>query len=352
MIKILHLNNYISHTSGVTRYIYSLIKNTTDYFQHEVICLGGDAIDLFLKHNIKVTVLEYSKITSILNIYAYLWKYISQNKFNIIHSHHRLFDTVTSFISNNKCKKVTTVHSKVFGHKKISYKSDKIISVSNAITDHLIQYYRIPENRIVRMKNFVDRNEIKTQCTASELKTRLNISDKKVILFVGRFSEEKGVDILIRVYKEIQMRNKNISLVMIGEGDQKEKLVEYSVQNKLPVCFIAPHENIFEYYMIADVVVLPSRVDPFPYVMLEAGIMRKPFIGSNVDGIPELIINNFNGLLFNKENYRELLNAIMLTLTDSTLAENLAKKLFNGVIQSYTAEKIIPVYISFYNSLV
>lgn len=351
MLKILHLNNYISYTSGVTRFLYHLIKNTKDTINHEILCFGGDALELFQKENIKVTVLREGNLFTLPNIYLFLLSYCKKNKFNILHNHHRIFDTITAMLPGKSFKTITSVHSKVFGLRFLSYKSDKLISVSDSITNHLTRYYRKPADKIRRMKNFIDISDIKIEIERSELKKQLALGDDDVILYVGRFSKEKGVDILIKAFKDLYSLSNKVSLIMIGEGKEGVSLKKFCSENKLHVQFQNPVTNVFNYYNIADVVVLPSRVDPFPYVMLEAGLMNKPFIGSNVDGIPELIKHRVNGLLFRNENASELVKLIRLLLEDKALAEQISLNLYNEVIENYSAEKVVPEYLAFYNSL-
>lgn len=350
MLKILHLNNYISHTSGVTRYIYHIVKNTNDIFMHEIICFGGDAEDLFKEHNVKVTVIKYSGLFSLPGIYFFLVKYCKQNQIDIIHNHHRVFDTITSILPRINFKTVTSVHSKVYGRKLFSYKADSLISYSDSITNHLVKYYKKSPSKIKQMKSFVDKSDVKIIIDRDELKKQLSLTGNKVIVFIGRFSKEKGVDILVEAYDELYLTNKKISLIMIGEGEEEESLTDYCSENNLPVQFLIPKINIFDYYNIADVIVLPSRVDPFPYVMLEAGLMNKPFIGSNVDGISELIKHGVNGLLFESENVGELINSIQMVLEDQELAKRISQNFNNDIITNYSLEKVIHEYIAFYKS--
>jgi hypothetical protein len=171
-------------------------------------------------------------------------------------------------------------------------------------------------------------------------------------MFIGRFSKEKGVDILVKAFKEIYTEKKRVSLIMIGEGEEEKSLKTYCSENELPGIFIKPKPNIFDYYNIADVIVLSSRVDPFPYVMFETGLMNKPFIGSNVDGLSELIKHRTNGLLFESENVSELIKCIQMILEDQTLAEQISKNLHNEVIENYSVGEVISEYIAFYNSLI
>jgi glycosyltransferase involved in cell wall biosynthesis len=258
---------------------------------------------------------------------------------------------LTSYLPSEKFKTVTTVHSKVFGRKLFSYKAGKLISVSDSITNHLTNYYNKSADKIRRMKNFIDVSNVIIDTPADELKKDFHLMDRKVILFAGRFSKEKGVDILLRAFKDLCSSFSNTSLVMVGDGEEEYLLKKYSAENKLSVYFLTPVKNIFNFYNIADVVILPSRIDPFPYVMLESGLMKKPFIGSNVDGIPELIKHGVNGLLFEKENIGDLVNSMLLILKDNSVGERLSNELYRNVIDNYTIEKIIPDYIEFYNSL-
>lgn len=351
MKKIIHLTNYISYTSGVTRYIYLLIKHTKQFFDHEIICFEGDAFELFRKDKIKITKLNCKGVKSFPGIFFYLNNYCKTNGVDIIHNHHRIFDTLTSLLPSKKIRTVTTVHSKVFGMKLLSYRADRIISVSDSITNHLTRYFNKSAQKVRRLKNFIDETELGIDIPAIELKKYFNLTDRKVILFAGRFSKEKGVDILIRAFKNLSNRCHNSALIMVGEGKEESELKKYSAENKLPVYFNVPVKNIFNFYNIADLVVLPSRVDPFPYVMLESGLMKKPFIGSKVDGIQELIKDNVNGILFEKECIDDLVNSVLLILRDESAGKKLANELHRIVMDNYTAEKVISDYIEFYNSL-
>ena len=351
MIKILHLNNFLPYTSGVTRYIYQIVKNTKDIFEHEIICFGGDAKTLFEELQINFIEKNYYGIFSIPSIHNFLRNYCINNEIDIVHNHHRLFDTITSTIPGRKFKTVTTVHSKVFDWKFSSYKSDHLISVSDAITKHLIEHYGKKKEKIYQFKNFVDLSDIKVTESKIDLKNLLGLGDSWVAVFIGRFSKEKGTDILLKAFEIFYYLNNEAALVMIGDGEEKNQIIKFCKESNLPVTIVKPLNNIYDYYNMADVVVLPSRVDPFPFVMLETGMMQRPFIGSNIDGIPELIKHKVNGLLFKSESVSALVDSFRMIFEEKTFALEIANNLHKDIIENYTAEKVIPEYISFYNSL-
>jgi glycosyltransferase involved in cell wall biosynthesis len=176
--------------------------------------------------------------------------------------------------------------------------------------------------------------------------------DKFVIGFIGRIDfVEKGVDDLLDVFNELLISNQNIHLLLIGDGSNNIEVKSFCNLHKTTTTFISSKENIFDYYNIIDLVVLPSRVDPFPLTMLEAGFMNRPFIGSNVDGIPELISSEENGLLFESGNVEELKAQIIRIYNDRKLGEKLAENLHKKVLDSYTVDKIIPQYEELYTEL-
>jgi glycosyltransferase involved in cell wall biosynthesis len=96
---------------------------------------------------------------------------------------------------------------------------------------------------------------------------------------------------------------------------------------------------------------LPSRIEPFGIVIIEAGIMRVPVIASNVDGIPELIEHEINGLLFESGNVHDLKTKIARIYYDREFGEELAKNFNQQVLESFTVDKIIPQYEKLYMEL-
>ena len=352
-MNILHLNPELNITCGVSKSIYYICKELKSEANHSIICFGGDAIDNFLREGLRVIVIRKpSSILSYTFLVFSLIKLIHFHKIDIIHSHHRIFDSLSFIIQFFvKVKTVTSVHSKVIGKKMFSYKADKLIAVSKTISNHLITYYHKPESKIKLINNFVSEGNLLKN---NEVKFhRKNQSKKTIILFVGRLSLEKGVDILLEAIKIIREKfsNENFLLQMIGNGPLKEYCSNFIHKYQLPASIIEPTNKIEPYYRQADIVVLPSRVDPFPSVMLEAGLFQKPFIGSNIDGMAELIRNEETGILCEPENANKLAEAIQKFIENEKFARTLAKNLHFIVKKSYTADNILPKYEKLYLEL-
>jgi glycosyltransferase involved in cell wall biosynthesis len=148
-------------------------------------------------------------------------------------------------------------------------------------------------------------------------------------LFVGRINRDKGFDTLLKSFNQVISKNKNVILLINGQVEGN-RLKLKSVLNDNKIIFLPPQKENSYLYSIANIVVLPSRIDPFPFVMIEAGAFKKPFIGGNTGGISEFIEDGKNGLLVAPENPEQLTEKIIYLLNNpairKVLGENLNEK--------------------------
>ncbi len=304
--------------------------------------------------NIEIFSEDRNTLFGTFRILKFIYKFVKLNSIEIIHSHHRYFDILARSIKSvTKIKTVTSVHSKIIGKKFISYKADKLIACSKSIKEHLIKNFKIDQNRIDLIYNSADPKEIENLKTKEEIFKALQIpSDKFIIGYVGRLDfNEKGIDILLDAIHKISKFDETVFLLLVGNGSKEKDINEFIKSSGIKAKQINSQLNIYDYYNIMDVIVLPSRVDPFPLVMLEAGLMKIPFIGSRVDGIIEFIEHKKDGLLFNVGQVDDLVDLILKILKDKKLADLLAENLYRKVIDKYTVQNIIPQYEKLYSNL-
>lgn len=108
-------------------------------------------------------------------------------------------------------------------------------------------------------------------------KEKLGLQEKKVILYVGRLSEEKGLEYLIQAIPHILKKVTNCSVLIVGDGNKREELEHLAKRLKIQesILFIGsvPHKQLPLYYSAADVLVLPSLHEGFPVVVMEGLLM-------------------------------------------------------------------------------
>ena len=343
-MNILHLYTDLNITCGISKTIFNIINGSKNEINHYVVCYGGNRVKNFSDNQISIKIIERRKFLPI--TFFTILKICKINRIDIVHSHHRIFDLFAFYLKLFlDIKTVTSVQSKVYGKKRLSYKADYLIAVSDTIRKHLINYFAKDDKKIFLINNFVSQKEFEFDGKSANFNDGDN---SKTICFIGRFSKEKGVDILLKAFSEIKERINSVKLLLVGTGELLEEMTKYIQTNKLNVEIFSPQLNIVSFYKSADIIVLPSRVDPFPLTMVEAGLMKIPFVGSNVDGIAEFIEHGVNGSLCLPENVADLIDILMDNLTDYQNAQLRAEKLYQKVIVDFTEEKIIPKYISLY----
>jgi glycosyltransferase involved in cell wall biosynthesis len=359
-LNILHISPNFNYICGVSKYVYLILKELKKYEKSEDLKLffltnGGDSLERLKNIGIKTHLINFSK--GLKNLFyvndnlKQLEKFCIENEINIIHTHHRYPEFLSNIIKReNQIKTITTVHSIVKGFKFLSFKSDKIIAVSKAVEKNLIEKFNIDKGKIIQIYNPIAFDDYIEDKTDKEKKTIIGVpDDSKIFLFVGRWTKLKGVDILINAFSQIFEKYDNVYLILITDVPDVVKNKILKISSKF--IFIRPQRDISYYYKICDAVVLPSRVESFPYTMLEAGLHRKLFIGTNLGGISEFIENEKNGLLFENGRVDQFVNLVSSVIQSSNELQKLRQNLFEKISYLSRPEKYCSQLIEIYRSL-
>jgi len=143
------------------------------------------------------------------------------------------------------------------------------------------------------------------------------------ILFIGRFSYIKGIDILLKAIKILKDDNKlqNIKFVIMGVdfGYQRQmyKIInEFDLENHILIIKNPSREDVLGGYAESEFLVLPSRWELSPLTPLEGFAFKKSAISTNIHGIPSTIKNNYHGILVESENFEQLAKCILELLSN------------------------------------
>ena len=165
------------------------------------------------------------------------------------------------------------------------------------------------------LHNFVDTNDFKFVKRSRP---------SNVILYVGRLSMEKSLETLLYATNFLYQNNGDANLLIVGDGPEREKLetlaTELGIRNRIQ--FLGVRSDIPELLRMADVLVLPSRIEGFPMVILEGMASGTVVVAANVGAIPE-VVNEKTGLVFNPGDHIELAAQLHKVLNDKELADRL-----------------------------
>jgi len=139
-------------------------------------------------------------------------------------------------------------------------------------------------------------------------------SEDFVIGNVARLEKRKGHKFLIDSFKNVveKQKDSHVKLLIIGEGNKREYLENYVNELKLgnKVIFTGYREDVEELMAIMDIFVLTSLREGLPRVLVQAAAVGMPSVAFNVDGVPEIVKDNYNGFLIRAGDVGQLVNRI------------------------------------------
>lgn len=208
---------------------------------------------------------------------------------------------IVSKSPNHNSKKIAWIHSCVDKNNYKSYQKhltftqgfDEIVSVSKGSYEVFKRTFPNIEGNLILIHNFVDVNKIYNK---SKEKLANNYSKDKInFLSLGRLSFEKGFDRIINIAKKYEDK---INFYIGGIGPKKEEL-EQLIQNKQikNVSLLGLLKNPYPYLRAADVFLLSSRSEAYPTVVIEAMILNKFIIATDVAGVEEILEGYTNKII-------------------------------------------------------
>lgn len=290
--------------------------------------------------------------------------YLSGKQFDLIHTHGYRADLIGLAASKYfRLPIVSTCHGFISNDRKLGFYNrldafllkyfNGVIAVSERMKQELIAT-GVDEKKIQVITNAV-LVEARSDATKirKEIRLQLGINEEEFVFgFVGRLSEEKGVDYLLEAVKQGLMLGNPWRLVLIGDGPQRallERTVYYSGLTD-QVIFAGFQSNAATWYSAMDAFVLASLTEGTPMALLEAMANGIPAIATSVGGVPALLTNGENGLLVPSANPVKLLEAMRSLAGDPQLRARLSANAIRTIQRDHDVKnwvkKVSAVYMS------
>ncbi|WP_300382366.1 glycosyltransferase family 4 protein [Clostridium sp.] len=361
-MNILYLNNSV-HLGGDTRCILKLCKELKDNNKIIMASSGGVLISEFQKmgirhYEIKNYKTKYLNIINIVNIIfaiIEIIKIVKKEKIDIIHSHHRMTTLMSKIAS--KFASVKVIHTQhlciknKFYLTRISLRNIKTITVSEGAKEILKRRCKLDKNNITTIYN-----SIEIECENKEIDSKLlKLKEKGFFLVaqVSRIIDYKGVYDFVDVAEKTVKINKNIRFLLIGEGEEGEKLNRYIKEKDLDgyVYMLGSKDNVIEQLKYIDLILLCSYIEGLPLVPLEAFSQGIPVIATNIVGTNEEIIDGENGFLVKEKDIEGFTENIIDIFENRELYNYLKGNAYRTFNEKFTVDKYISGHISLYNQV-
>lgn len=330
------------------------------------------------------------------NIYEIVFKFLKENKYDVIHFHGLgQISLAPVFAAKNlNIPTIMTFHDYWFlcdrwhmirknqnicnGPESIKkcgncYLQDNHLESNLTNISNVIKYKKYRKEMMFKAFNFIDKKispskylanvfekwgfpEINVEPLGFEYKEILDknndhkISKKIIFGFSGQMIIRKGINFLIEAFKSIS--NENIELHIWGKINLDNNFVKYllkeaDLDKRIIIKGAYIPEELSDIYKTFDIAVIPSLMENYPLVVQEAFIYKTPVIATNVGGIPEVVINNSNGLLIEAGSSESIKNAMEKIIANPNLITKFTKNIKPVKKLSEDAE----IYSKYYEAL-
>ncbi|OGF65139.1 MAG: hypothetical protein A2Y62_21320 [Candidatus Fischerbacteria bacterium RBG_13_37_8] len=191
------------------------------------------------------------------------------------------------------------------------------IIVPSIFLKKCVSKWGIPEEKITVVYNAAPEIKHLEHTIPSPLNTNVTI------VYAGRLVSWKNVDSIIKIASDI----KEAGIIIIGDGEEKENLQALAKKLKIEDrVWFTGYQDKKQFYSLmktSDIFILFSNYEGFPHIILESMKIGIPVIATNAGGNSELLINGYNCLLIEKDNYQQLLSAVKQLLQDRETREKI-----------------------------
>ena len=306
-------------------------------------------------------------IKDLLSIWE-IYKGIKRNKIDIVHTHSAkagfvgrvaarlakvsvIIHTVHGW-SFNPLMKPLIKKIYIFLEKLMAKCTTQLIVVSNPDIEKGLAHGigRLNQYKVIR--SGIDFTKFTILNEKDILRFKENFPGKRLIGAVGRLSAPKNYRDFVKIAKELCRRREDLHFVIVGEGELRAEIEEYISQNKLKdkVTLLGLRRDVNLILRSLDVLLLPSLWEGLPRVLPEAMYCELPIVANRVDGVEEIIIDGFNGLLVAPKDCLGAVASVEKLLENFEFSQRLVENAKQGVYE-YSAQKMIEDTQNLYREL-
>ena len=228
---------------------------------------------------------------------------------------------------------------------RIAHRADRVTCVSQRVAEYAAERMRVPREKLVVIPNGVDVQDCMLR-TPARLESLGVASPRRAIVCVSRLAPQKGVDRLIRVSPLLCTLLPDHDLVLVGEGPDEGALkrlaAQLGVQSR--VHFAGWRADVCEILLASDLMLLPSRWEGMPNVLLEAMACERPVTCTRVEGVQEVLGSLSDAQTVPPDNAEALVTKAVAIIQNPSLARQLGRDNRRRVADQFSWKTMIQSY--------
>jgi N-acetyl-alpha-D-glucosaminyl L-malate synthase BshA len=232
--------------------------------------------------------------------------------------------------------------------------SDGVTSISQYLKEKTLQDFGVTRE-IAVVPNFVNCNVYKPyrdEETRAEQRARFARPGEALLIHLSNFRPVKRVVDVVKVFAQVS-REVPAQLLLVGDGPDRSaaEWLAHDLGIHSRIHFLGKQERVNELLPLADLMIMPSELESFGLAALEAMACKVPAIGTRVGGVPELIEDGVNGMLFNVGDVDGMAKAAIELLSDNARLEEMRTASRKTAQKRFCSTLVLPQYVKFYEGL-
>jgi glycosyltransferase involved in cell wall biosynthesis len=342
------------HVGGAENHIFQITSHLDRKKFNPFICVfrnEGAYHSQFKDLNIPIIEFKFKKYLFPIYLFKFII-FLKKNRIDLIHIHLGgtfLFAMAGACLAGIKKRIITwhNIYKSTFLKHPYSWFSLNfanllatiIIAVSDEVKKVNQKKYHVKNSKVITVHNGISFPILKPK--------KIN-SGKINIGIIGNLIEQKGHRYLIEAIKVIIDSNKNVHLMIIGDGLLKEDIKSFIIGYEQHISLLGNRTDIPHLLKQIDIIVMPSLYEGFSIVLLESMASGKPIIATRVGGNAEAIEHKKSGYLIKSKSSKEIIDALNTLFHDSNFTYNIGVAAQRRFLENFTTDKMMEKLYNIY----
>lgn len=285
---------------------------------------------------------------------------------DLFHVHYALPHAVSAYLAklmmeDSHMKIVTTLHGTditLVGMDKTYFpitkfgiqKSDGVTTVSRYLQE--LTRERVGREDVDVIPNFVDTKFFQIPENHDCARHSIAPHGEPVLLHISNFRPVKRIGDVLKIFEKM-LAKEAVRLVFVGDGPERSRAEQYCRERKLTknVLFLGKQDNVPDIMACANVLLLPSELESFGLVALEAMSCEVPVVATNVGGLPEVILEGETGFLAELGDVDKMADYAVEIIRNPDLGKKMGQAGRKRAVEVFGQDKIVPLYESYYKRI-
>lgn len=361
-MKVLHIEAGKFLYGGAKQVVYLINGLAEHNIQNMLVCpTGSDIAEAVSKKNSPLMQVQATKMGGDIDLgfIFRLRKIIKTWQPDVVLCHSRRGADVFGLIAAKLCKVPVICVRRVDNTEahwiaKLKYEAfSKTVCISQAIEKVLLEQ-GVAQQACEVIRSVIDTNEYTPQAPNTYLQKEFGFTENNLV--IGCFAqliERKGQAILLRAFKQVHAQFPNSKLLICGKGKKRQEYEELCNNLGLQdaVVFAGFRTDVANLLPQLDVLAHPAFTEGLGVTLMQASACGLPIVATKAGGIPEVVINDLNGLLIPIDDEAALIESLKTLLGSKELRETYAKNGRDFVLKNCSIDSMVNAYLSLFERL-